>query len=81
MKPLLIVAALTASEPSLPVEYQSFEPGKAYGSLSELLQANPKCLMMADDCIKCAVGPKGLICTAPSFACMPSLSKWRCTAE
>ena len=69
---LLLAALLSSSDPAA--------SDRTYAALSELLKAEPNCSMMADSCIMCVLGPKGILCTPPFFACVPD-RKWRCTAS
>jgi hypothetical protein len=71
-KTLLLIALLSSSDPGA--------SDRTYAGLSELLKAEPDCSMMADSCIMCVLGPKGIVCTPPFFACVPD-GKWRCTAS
>jgi hypothetical protein len=71
MKALIIAAILGPSDPAAASD-------RSYAALSELLKAEPDCTMMGNSCVMCALGPNGMMCTPPFFACIPD-NKWRCT--
>ena len=73
MSPLLLATLLSSTVPAA-------APDTTYAALSDLLKAEPNCSMMANSCIMCVVGPDGIVCTPPFFACVPD-NKWRCTGS